>query len=244
MKVLLAVFLMLFVPLTAGRADVCVKQSSHSDGYYNGGMNYPPEDEESETWISGDKMAVVGAGRSIIINSSDSLMIFVNHTDSSFVEIELPMDWAAVVGEQLAGRLMSFQRHGEVKETSLTKEVEGLNCKGYEVASWILYEGNRYYEMETTVWVTTDLPVDLDAYAAMVDHIGGLRNYHDDFVKELGKIRGVQMTSETVNYRHGFSFDSNESLIEAYEGDPPGDVYSVPEGYTKKEQLSMQDLRG
>ena len=70
MKVLPVIFLILLVPITAAQADVCVKQVSHTDGYYNGGMNYPPEDEDSAMWISGDKMAVVGAKRSVVIDSS------------------------------------------------------------------------------------------------------------------------------------------------------------------------------
>jgi len=244
MRVLLAACLMLFIPITAVHADFCVKQKSHTDGYYNGGVTYPPEDEDREIWIAGDKMAVIGKNRSIIIDSGKKLMFFINHIDSTYAEIDLPLDWPAVVPEQLAGRLQIFRRHGEVRETDETKKIGEWNCKGYDVASWILYEGNRYYEVETKVWVTTDLPIDLDTYAPVVDEIGRLRNYHDDFIKELGKIQGVQMASETVNYRQGFSFGSNEDLLEAFEEDPPADVYSVPEGYTKKEQLSIQDLRG
>jgi hypothetical protein len=244
MRVLLPLFLMFLIPMTAVQADVCVKQHSHSDGYYYGGINTPPEDEDSEMWISGEKMAVIGPNRSIIISSGENLMFFVNHTDSSYAEIALPMDWVAAAGEQLAARVMSFQRHGEIKETGESKKIGNWNCKGYEITSHILYEENRYYEMETTVWVTTDLPANLDAYAGMVNHVGMLRNYHVDFVKELGKIRGIQLSSETINYRKGFSFDSNEELLEAFEGDPPDGVYSVPEGYTKKEQITMQDLQG
>jgi hypothetical protein len=244
MRVLLALSLMFLIPTAAVQADVCVKQHSHTDGYYNGGVDYPPEDEDSETWIGDGKMAVIGARRTVIIDSADSLMFFVNHTDSSYVEIALPMDWVSAGGEQLAARVMSFQRHGDIKETGESKKIGEWHCKGYEIASHIVYQGNNYYETESLVWVTSDLPVDLDAYAAMANQIGMLRNYHVDFIEKLGKIRGVQLGSETVNYRKGFSFNASEELLEAYEGDPPDGVYSVPEGYTKKEHVTMQDLQG
>jgi len=244
MRILLFLLLICLFPAAVAQADVCVKRHTHTEGYYNGGVDYPPEDRDDEIWISGDKIAVIGPNRSVIVSSADSLMFFVNHTDSSYVEIALPMDWTAAAGEQLAARVMSFQRHGEVEETGESKKIGEWNCKGYRTTSWNVYEGKRYYETESTVWVATDLPIDLDAYTAMMNHLGVLRSYHVDYIKELGKMHGVPVSSEAVNYRKGFSFNSNEELLDAFEGDPPAGVYAVPEGYTKKEQITMQDLRG
>lgn len=244
MRILPFLLLICLFPVTAVQADVCVKQHSHTDGYYNGGVDYPPEDRDDEIWISDDKMAVLGPRRSVIINSADSLMFYVNHTDSTYVEIALPMDWTAAAGEQLAQRVMSFQRHGEVEETGESKKVGKWNCKGYRANLWNVYEGKRYYETEAVFWVTTDLPIDLDAYSAMMDQLGALRNHHIDLVKEMGKMQGVRLRSESINYRKGFSFNSGEELLEAFEGDPPAGVYAVPEGYAKKDRITMQDLRG
>ena len=56
-------------------------------------------------------------------------------------------------------------------------------------------------------------------------------------------MEGLPVASDGVIYQKGFSVDTNEELIEMFEEDAPAEVYAVPEGYTKKDQLTIQDLR-
>ena len=106
MKTLLVICLMLAIPAAAAYADVCVKQHSHTDGYYYGGVTTPPEDEDIELWIGADKMAVISENTSVVINAGADQMTFINHRDSSYAEIALPMDWSQIVDAQLLGRLL------------------------------------------------------------------------------------------------------------------------------------------
>lgn len=143
MRTLLAIFLALTIPVAAC-ADVCVKQSSHTDSYYYGGVSNPPEDKETDVWIAAHKMALIGKSRTIILDAEAKLMYFVNHTDSTYAEIALPMDWFKVVDEQLLGRLNMFKRQGEVKASGETKKIGKWECEGYDVLSWIPYQDIRY----------------------------------------------------------------------------------------------------
>jgi hypothetical protein len=242
MKTLLVIFLMLTVPAVA-YADVCVKQHSHTDGYYYGGMNNPPEDEDTELWIGADKMAVHGENTAVIIDNGAALMTFINHTDSSYVEIALPMDWSKVVDEQLLGRLNMFKRQGEIVPTGETKKIGDWECAGYKLVTWIPYMDIKYDEREMTTWAVTNAPIDMTAYGEMVVELGKLRNFSDELIEETKKIEGLPVESVGVVYQKGFSVDTNDALIEMFEGDAPEGVYAAPEGYTKKDQLTLQDLR-
>lgn len=243
MKTVFAIFLMLTIPLAAG-ADLCVKQNSHTDSYYYGGVTNPSEDEESVMWISADKVAVTGETRSVIIDLPAKSMFFINHNDSTYAEMTLPMDWSQVVDPQLLARLNMFKRQGEIKATEEKKKIGEWECEGYEVSSWIPYMDTRFDEREMTVWVTEDVPIDLGKYNEMTTELYKLRNYSDAMIEEMKKIEGVEVASEGVIYMRGFTVNTEDKLIEMFEEDPPPDVYSVPKGYSKKDILTIQDLRG
>jgi hypothetical protein len=242
MKTLLVIFLLLTFP-AAAYADVCVKQHSHTDEYYYGGITNPAEDEDNELWICADKMAVHGENTAVLIDISEKQMTFVNHTDSSYVEIALPMDWSKVVDEQLLGRLNMFKRQGTVEPTGETKKIGEWECAAYKLLTWIPYMDIKYDEREMTTWVVTNAPIDMAAYAEMVVELGKLRNFGDELIEETKKMEGLPVESSGVVYQKGFSVNTSDSLIEMFEGDPPADAYAVPEGYTKKDQLTIQDLR-
>jgi hypothetical protein len=243
MKTLLVIFLMLTIPAAAAYADVCVKQKSHTDGYYYGGTTTPPEDDESEIWIGAGKMAVHGENTAVIIDQADSLMIFVNHTDSTFAEIALPMDWSQVVDEALLGRLSMFKRQGEIVATGETKKIGDWECAAYKLVTWIPYMDIKYDEREITTWVATNAPIDMAAYTEMMVELGKLRNFSDELIEETKKMEGLPVSSDGVIYQKGFSVNTTDELIEMFEDDAPDGTYAVPEGYTKKDQLTIQDLR-
>lgn len=242
MKTLLAVVLILIIPAFA-RADVCMKQRSHTDSYYYGGVTNPAEDEETVTWISSDKMAASSERRLIIVDATAKAMYFVNHTDSTYVQIALPMDWSAVVDQGLLARLNMFKRVGEVKAADETKKIGDWECRGYDVLTWIPYRDIRYDEREIRVWAATDAPVDFDFYNEVLPELWNLRNYSDSLMVEMKKLKGVEVASEGVAYQRGFSVNTSEELLDMFPADPPPGVYSVPKGYTKKDQLTVQDLR-
>lgn len=244
MKTLLALSLMLTIPAAAVHADVCLKQKSHTEQYYYGGVTNPAEDEDTEMWIGPNKMAVISENTSIIVDNASKLMYFINHRDSTYAEIAMPMDWSQIVDQQLAGRLAMFKRQGEVKPTGETKKIGEWSCKEYEVVSYIPYMDTRFDERESKVWVTTDAPIDLAAYTEMTDELGKLRNYSDALIEEFKKLEGLPVASEGVLYMRGFTVNTSEQLLKMYEEKAPEGVYSVPKGYNKKDQLTMQDLRG
>ena len=244
MKSLMLTLAILFVGASLAGADVYLKHEVHTDGYYYGGHTTPPEDRAYEVWLGDRKMSVIHDHRIIIIDLNKKTLAFINRDDSTYAETELPLDWSNLLSEQDAARVLMYQTEGIVKESTETRKVDNRECTKYELTSWIPYEGTRYNETDTEGWMTTDLPFDMDVYEEIKIHNLRLQNMKEELLEEVRKIRGYRLVGEEDTYVKGFSIKTTDEVVEISEKDPPADVYSAPEGFTKKEKLSMQDLRG
>jgi hypothetical protein len=195
-------------------------------------------------WFGGKKMSYFTPNRIIIIDAGKNTLVFANKTDSTYVETTLPFDWANVTDESTVGILARYRTEGTVKETGKKKSVLGRSCVGYEIETWIEDGGERFNEREEVVWVTTDLPIDWEAYGTVSENAMKLQNYDDVLVKAFSVFQGIVLESEADVYMKGFSVESTEEILEITETQPDTDVYSLPSYFRKKDQLSMADLRG
>ncbi|UCE20106.1 MAG: hypothetical protein JSV84_07130 [Gemmatimonadota bacterium] len=242
MKTDLSILMFLFAVTTCGHADVHVKLESHTDSYYYGGITYPEENEVWEAWVGDNKSAYISERRSVIVDLNTNMLSFINHLDSTYAEAALPFQWPNLVSEEMAGRLEMYRTTGTVTESREIKTIGKWACQRYDVNSWIPYAGGRYDEREIVLWITPDVPIDINVYKQIRTVLRQLRNYDEVLVSELGKIEGYQIASETTTYVKGFGYQSTEWVTDMSERQPPADVYSVPEGYTKKEALTWEDL--
>jgi len=55
-------------------------------------------------------------------------------------------------------------------------------------------------------------------------------------------IEGFQIANEETTYAEGMAITTTNKVVEMTEKEPPPDVFAIPEGCTKKETLSLQDL--
>jgi hypothetical protein len=240
---LLVVLFACMVTAPAG-ADICVKQKSHMDEYYYGGTVTPEDNSESEIWLGDRKMAVYSPNSIVIVDVGKGILVYANTRDSSYVETTLPFDWTNVVDEETAGRLARYQTEGTVKSTGETKKIQGRKCELYEVNTWIEDGGTQFNHRDQRVWMTTDLPIDWDVYDK-INTIGlVLQNYDDGLIEAMSAVRGVRFETDADVYQQGFSVKSVETAVEIIEKTPDKDVYSLPAWFTKKDQLTMADLRG
>ena len=148
-----------------------------------------------------------------------------------------------LVPENLAAYLKNIQYTGTVKEKGEKKQIGKFKCRGYEINSYLVFEGNRENETDSTIWVTTDVPFDWKQYSKMYTNLRKLSNFGDKLINELEKIKGFPIITELFFYPKGFSVKSTSEVIVISKKKPPAGIYSVPEGYTKKEKLTIRDLR-
>lgn len=245
------IFLMIVVGMVATAwsfmaADIHLKINYHGDSYYYGGTNTPAVDEGREQWIGEKKLAVVSGDRVTVVDLEKNRLLFINHKLKIYAETALPLDFKNIVDEQFAARLASYPWKGTVKATDETKKIGNWNCKAYVMENWIDTPEGKYNEREVKLWVTRDFPppFDVKVFAQLNGHYMKFGNYHDDLITALKGVPGYPVLLENTNFGKGFSWKARTEVVSISVEKPPPGIYSVPEGYQKKDKLSPPDLQG
>jgi hypothetical protein len=100
--------------------------------------------------------------------------------------------------------------------------------------------------LKLKVCATTDVPFDLKYYTEKIQpsmQKSQMIGLDDASLKELGKIEGFWIASDTSAEMMGAKIHSTMEVTEITEKPAPAGVYSVPAGYTKQDKLSLQDLQ-
>jgi hypothetical protein len=242
MRSFLLMLAALFIGVPLADADVYLKHEVHTDGYYFGGENSPPEDRAYEVWIGDKRMSMLHEHRAIVMDLNQNLLTFINLDDSTYAETPLPLDWSNLLSEEDAARVRMFQTVGVVKESCETKKIGDQECRSYETTTWIPYQGTKYNETDTKGWLTIDVPFDPATYEEMKVHNLRLENLTEELIEEVKKIPGYPLAVEDNTFIKGFSVRTTNEVVEMSEKAPPEGVYSAPEGFAKKEKLSLRDL--
>ena len=243
MKKFLVLIMIIGISALSLTADVYIKQALHTDGYYYGGVNSPEENGVNEVWIGKKKLASLTENRLVIVDAEKKMAFVVNRGAKTYVESPLPLDLSKIVEDNLVPMIQPYRYKGTVKETGKTKKIGSRECREYEINTYVIYQGDRVNETDTTVWASTDVPFDLDIYESLTATQHMLRNFGDSLIEELKKIKGITIAANGLFYPKGFGVKSTVKVLEMAEKEAPAGIYSVPEGYTKKEKLSLQDLR-
>lgn len=214
-------------------ADTYIKVKTHTDSYYYNGIVYPAEDSVCEIWIGDKKMSLITSNRTSIVDLNSNQMFIINPNDGTYVETELPLD----VEEVASKRSLSYPRSGTVNRLDTSKTIENWNCKSYFINSYTLVRNSRLWDTDTEIWVTEEVPFNLNDFQEMNINIEMLEVLDEKYLKELKKIKGFCIFSESKLYIDGFSVKSYRKVIEMTEKNPPPRVYTVPSDFAKKDQL-------
>jgi hypothetical protein len=240
-KVPIVIAALLF-PLCAG-ADVYVKREQHTDGFYAGGSMTPPSDSVVEMWIGEKRLAYITETMKCVIDAEKQTLTFVNLRDDTYVETPLPLDPSKIFSEQELGQLQIFKRKGTIKPAGEPKKIGEWSCKGFETHDWIDYEGGKVSERVAEIWVTDEVPFDVKKYTEMMANMRVLSNLDDDYVEQMAAIVGFEVGVTETTYRESVAVETTTKTVELVEKEPPADAYGVPEGSTKKDLLTLADLR-
>jgi hypothetical protein len=236
MKKFLLFFIILIATSSFIYSDVYIKREVHTESYYEDGLMHPAVDRVIETWIGNKKMAYISNSRIIIVDLNKNLMFFINKNEKTYVEIPLPFELAKVVTKQIAPDLQYSTFSGTVKATKESKTIGRWKCRCYNIS------GSRPYGREIKAWVHPTPPFDMDTYNKMNINVLKLHNYDSNFIKEMQKIRGIEIRLDETVYFRGSIRKRTDKILEISKKTPKTISYSVPAGYKKKDKLSHQDL--
>ncbi|MCK4835198.1 MAG: hypothetical protein KAT17_01095 [Candidatus Aminicenantes bacterium] len=237
MKKIAVYVLCLFVFTVFIAADIYIEEKTHTDSYYYGGVVHPENDYIVEIWFRDHQMAYMTAGRIVIVDQSKRLISIINRRDKTYVETSIPLDMKNILPQETLAMLQPRQVSGNVEETKEKKKISNWNCAGYDI------NVDRPYALEIKNWSTVDVPFNWEQLNEMFSPIRRLGNYSDSYIDQLKKIKGFVVHTDVKIFLQGTTFGSKSQVIEISRKDPPSGVYVIPDGFQKKNQLTIQDLR-
>jgi len=237
---LFLVILVLFAGLLC--ADYYIKQKQHTDPVTMMGQTQPAKDSTVETWIGDNRAAIINKGEannSIILKSAEKKMYFIDHSEKTYVEMDLPLNIDQYMPEQARQMTQMMTKNMEVTVTPTgeTKKIGNWNCKGYDVNMKVMM-----MDMKMKVWATEDVPFDLDKANKIQETFmqvsGSYMN--EKVMNEFKKIKGYNIASNVTVSVMGADVKTTTQVEEITKKEPPSFVYKVPENYTKSEKLPVK----
>jgi len=240
MKKFLICLTMIAVAALSLSADVFIKTKTHTDAMSVMGQNTPAKDGFSEQWIGTDKFAMVSDEQAYILDLKKNIGYIVNHKGKSYVETPLPLDLTKLLPPEAAAFAGMMKMTMTVNPTNDTKKIGQWNCAGYESTTTVMGMA-----IKTKIWASTDVGFDVAAFNSKVfqNIVKGQMMVDDASVKEMAKIKGFQIMSDTSGEIMGAKMKSTTEVVEISKKDAPANVYAVPAGYAKKATLDMSEIR-
>jgi len=237
-KILFAMLIVLAISVMLS-ADVYIKSNVHSDAFTMMGQNQPAKDEVMEQWIGANQMTNISGDKVIILDMGKNMMYIVNPKEKTYIETTLPLDMNKLVPKEMAPMLAMMKMTVKVTPNGKTQKIGKWNCGGYDVDMSM-----SMMQMKMKVWATTEVPFDWKAYSKMYANVAKMQFMDDASIAEFNKISGYQVASEMTMNMMGADMKVATTVGEITKKDAPANVYKVPAGFTKKDSLSLQDLRG
>lgn len=214
-------------------ADLKVVKKTHRDGFQIMGQNNPPKDAEEVTWIGDDRLRIDQGDTSSIVRLDTKKLILINHVDESYNVIDLPLDLSTFLPEQMAAQMKAMMTFDiEVTPTDERKKVGDWNTRRFD-----LKMVSKMMTLESTLWATTEIEVNLSAYHKMYQQIIGLQPGMEGMAEEMLKVEGLVVAMDgvmTMTMMGGSKVATTEEAVSIEKLDAPASTYDPPTGYTEE----------
>jgi len=247
-KGILSILVLILVFALQIQADVYMKYKDHTDGMAVMGQQQPAKDIIQKVWITKNKIKSESEDRTVFILLDEDKIIMLNHKEKTYSEI--PMGGGNMMDKAMEGKsaedmkkmqsMMQMQGMMKVEitvtPTSETKKINKWNCKKYKQEVKM-----GMGPIKSDVWATEELKMDYELYAqfssAMMAMNPGFSDSFDKAIKEMKKIKGIPVLTETVMNIMGMQMKSSQELLEFKEGSAPKGTFDIPKGYTKTDMM-------
>jgi hypothetical protein len=234
-KLTTVLFTLLLLIGSAAGADTHLVMKSHTDPLQAMGQTQPARDVETDLWIGSDRALRDDGHVASLIRLDQKKLYLINRAEKSYSVLDLPVDLMSLLPEQAKAQmgpmLEKMKLQATVEPSDERKEINGWNARRYDVH----LSNELGMQVDSTVWMTQDVDVDLDSFRAMTRAIASLQPGGAEATEELLKLDGVPVLMENKIQAMGGSTSSKEELVSAETGTPPPGTYEVPDGFTEKE---------
>ena len=240
-----ALILVLSGPVSA---DVYIQQLTHTDSGKVMGQNVPARDDTVTVWLADGKAKMTSSDATMLILADKDVMYVINNKDKTYSQMKLSEagDITQLLKEQgvdvdneeqmamMKGMMSAMQMKAVVTPTDETKEIDGYECKKYDVDFTI-----GMGKVSSVYWVTPKIKIDYDMLykvqnAMMLRMPGSL-----EAMEELQKMDGFPVLVETSANMMGGAIKSTTKLLKYAEESAPSGTFTLPEGYKETEMKAM-----
>jgi hypothetical protein len=241
-----ALVLLLFVlglAAAPARADIYMKQKTHTGAFTMMGQSQPEKDETNIVWLGENKVRVDnGNGQSTLLLGDKGLIYVIDNNKKTYTE--MPLDMGKAMNEAMAGQgerggkaaeMMKGMMKGmmggmsvTVTDAGETKKIGAWNCRKYLVAMKM-----PMGETNSETWATEDIKIDAKLYFTAVNAMMASMPGFQDMLKEMQKVKGVVAYQSTKAKMRGSEVASTMELLECADKGAPAGTYDLPAGYTK-----------
>lgn len=198
------------------------------------------QESKEIVWIGKGKMRRDAEGTTQLILAEQKKAYFVDHSNKTYSVLSLPIDLAKVIPPE--AKAMMDQAAAALKfDIKVTPSDERKKIRDWDARKYSVTMANAMMKMDLTVWATKDIKLDYAGYNAMFENAQAMFPGGAEMTRELAKIEGMKVLSETSMPAAGYT--QVDELISAEEKTPPGGTYDVPAGYKETEYnpfLKMQ----
>jgi hypothetical protein len=215
------------------QADVYIKQQVKMGAF----MGQPGKDSTAETWMGDNRMATDSPEGGMIALLGQKKIYMINHANRSYVETDLPLDMTKIMPEQMAQMMKGMMDQMSISLTpnGQTRKVGKWDAKGYDVNITMMGQN-----MKMVFWASKDVPFDWKRYNSTYAQLYKAQfNMGEKFVQEFLKMDGYPVATDMEM----MGMKINTEVVEITKKTPGPAVYKVPDGYTKKDRYSMQDMK-
>jgi hypothetical protein len=245
---LTAVVALAFVAVQA-RADVYMKQKTHTGAFTVMGQSQPEKDEIMVFWLGAGKARTDTEGKSMLFFADKKVLIALDHAAKTYSEV--PLDFDKMFEEAAAAqepkdaeeaeamkKMPGFMKNmmkgvmgsmsAKVTETGETKTIGNWKCRKYLIDMTMM--GG---EMKSEAWATEDLKVDYSLAFAMSNAMMAAQPGFDKILQEMKKIKGVVVYQTASTKMMGAEVTSTTEVLECSDKSAPAGTYDIPAGYKK-----------
>ena len=228
----LAASFLIVLSASFAAADLKVVKQTHRDSFTMMGQTQPAEDTEQITWIGTDRMNMNQGGTSSIVRLDTKKLYVINHTAKTFNVLDLPIDLAALVPEQMRPMLGMMQFEVTVTPSDEHKKVGEWNARRYDMTMT-----SQMFTMKATMWVAKVPGYDSETFKEMAVHLNSLQPGMADAVREMSKVDGLVVEQQgvmTMSMMGNTTVSTSERTSSIEELDAPAGTYDPPPDYTEE----------
>lgn len=222
-------FLILALPLAAG-ADTLYTMKSHTDAIKMGGQSQPAKDSTIKVWSASDRLRRDDGEQTMIFRMDKNRLYMVDHEDKTYSEVTLPIDLRKMMpkgSEAMADQIAAGMKVSvQVAPSDETKKVGQWNAKRYDVT----VQSAMGMKIATTMWVSKEIE-GFAGFNKMAGTMASLQPGSGEWVKQLEKIDGFPVLTESRVDALGAQFGTREELVSVETKPAPAGTYDPPAGY-------------